>query len=139
MREVGERVAAATGEPMPQLDDRQMAKAVDMERASRLAALEQAIIDRFLQSGQIDAREWERVRDRVSVVHDLLGRDDAADLARSRTDWEAAQPLVDAILAESLSPSETFDRISESLPPTQRVRVIGDVDHPLYAQILITS
>lgn len=139
MREVGERVAAATGEPMPQLDDRQMAMAIDMERASRLAALEEAIIDRFLQSGQVDAREWERLRDHVSVVHDLLSREDAADLARSRTDWEAAQAIVDAALAQSLSPSETFDRVSESLPQAQRVRVIGEVDHPLYAQILVTS
>ena len=139
MREVGERVAAATGEPMPQLDDRSMAMAVDMERARRLAALEQAIIDRFLQSGQIDAREWERVRGQVSVVHDLLSREDAADLARSRTDWEAAQPLVDAALAQSLSPSETFDSVSGSLPPAQRVRILGEVDHPLYAQILIAG
>lgn len=139
MREVGERVAAATGEPMPQLDDRQMAMAVDMQRASRLAALEQAIIDRFLQSGQIEAREWERVRDQVSVVHDLLTREDAANLARSKADWDAAQPLVDAALAEPLSAFETFERVSDSLPAHQRVRVLGEVDHPLYAQILATS
>jgi hypothetical protein len=139
MREVGERVAIATGEPMPQLDERQMAMAVDMERASRLAALEQAIIDRFLQSGQIDAREWERVRDQVSVVHDLLSREDAADLARSRAGWDATQPLVDAALAQPLSAFETFERVSESLPVQQRVRVLGEVDHPLYAQILVSS
>lgn len=139
MREVGERVAAATGEPMPQLDERQMAMAVDMQRASRLAALEQAIIDRFLQSGQIEAREWERVRDQVSVVHDLLTREDAANLARSKADWDAAQPLVDAALAEPLSAFETFERVSDSLPAHQRVRVLGEVDHPLYAQILATS
>jgi hypothetical protein len=29
--------------------------------------------------------------------------------------------------------------VSESLPVQQRVRVLGEVDHPLYAQILVSS
>jgi hypothetical protein len=79
------------------------------------------------------------VRDQVSVVHDLLSREDAADLARSRAGWDATQPLVDAALAQPLSAFETFERVSESLPVQQRVRVLGEVDHPLYAQILVSS
>ncbi len=137
MREVGERVSAATGQPVPQLDDAQMQFAVDLERQSRLAALQQAIVDRFLQSGQIDAREWERVRDRVVVVHDLLSREDAAGIARGDADGDTVDALVTAALAEPLSPFETFEKISAGLPAAQRARVLGEVDHPLYAQLVL--
>jgi hypothetical protein len=137
MRQVGERVSEATGQPVPQLDERQMRMAVEMERANRLSALQEAIIDRFLQSGQIDAREWERVRDRVMVVHDLLSREDAADLARTAADWELSQPVVDEVVAEALSPLDTFEKIASVLPEAQRLRLLGEVDHPLYAQLYV--
>jgi hypothetical protein len=139
MRQVGARVSEATGDPVPQLDERQMALAVEMERASRLSALQEAIVDRFLQSGQIDAREWERVRDRVIVVHDLLSREDAADLARTAADWEISQPVVDEVVAEGLSPLDTFEKIASVLPESQRLRLLGEVDHPLYAQIYVAG
>lgn len=139
MRRVGARVSEATGTPVLELDDKQMQWAVEMERSNRLAALQQAIIDRFLQSGQVDAREWERVRDRVVVVHDLLSREDAADLARMSADWEAAEPMAASILAASLSPLDTFERLAGELPEAQRLKLLGEVDHPLYAQLYVAA
>ena len=135
MRSVGARVSAATGTPVPELDDAQMQLAVDMQRNSRLSALQEAIIDRFLQSGHIGAHEWERVRDRLAIVHDLLSRDEAADLARGNSDLDVAECLVATVLAQQLSPLDTFEKINAALPETQRSRLLGEVDHPLYAQI----
>ena len=139
MRRVGARVSEATGAPVPELDDRQTQWAVEMERSNRLAALQQAIIDRFLQSGQVEAREWERVRDRVVVVHDLLNRIEAADLARMSADWEAAEPMAASVLAASLSPLDTFERLAGELPEAQRLMLLGEVDHPLYAQLYVAA
>lgn len=139
LRAVGARVSEATGTPAPQLDDAQMRIAVDMQRDSRLAALHEAIVDRFLQSGQIGAREWERVRDRLAIVHDLLSREDAAALARSNCDYEAIEPMIARMLALELSPLDTFEKVSAALPETQRLRLLGEVDHPLYAQLYVTS
>jgi hypothetical protein len=136
MRRVGERMAEVTGEPMPALDDAQMAMAVRMQRATRVQALQQAVIDRFLESGQIDAREWERLRDGVIVVHELLEPSEAADLARSGADWERTEALVGQVLAEGLSALDTFEKIVAALPAPQRPRLLGEVDHPLYAQVL---
>jgi hypothetical protein len=137
MRQVGTRVSEATGQPVPQLDERQMGLAVEMERASRLSALEVAIVDRFLQSEQPDAREWERVRDRVMVVHDLLTREEAAELALTSADRDASQPILDRIMAEGLPPLDTFEKIAIALPESQRLRLLGEVDHPLYAQLYV--
>jgi hypothetical protein len=139
MRRVGERVSEATGTPVPELDDRQMQWAVEMERSNRLSALQEAIIDRFLQSGQVEAREWERVRDHVVVVHDLLNREDAADLARMAADWDESESMVASVLAQSLSPLDTFEQIAARLPETRRLRLLGEVDHPLYSQLYIAS
>lgn len=139
MRTVGARVSEATGVPAPELDDAQMQFAVDMQRSTRLAALQEAIVDRYLQSGQIGAREWERVRDRLAIVHDLLSREDAAGLARSNCDYSAIEPMVERVLAQDLSPLDTFEKITAALPESQRLRLLGEVDHPLYAQLYVTS
>lgn len=139
MQRVGERMSEVTGSPAPRLDDAQMQMAVEMQRSSRLSALQEAIIDRFLQSEQIDAREWERIRDRVVVVHDLLSCEEAADLARMAADWEATEPVVASVMVQSLSPIDTFEHISVLLPETQKLRLVGEVDHPLYAQILVAG
>lgn len=139
MRAVGARVSEATGTPVPELDDAQMQLAVDMQRGTRLAALQEAIVDRYLQSGQIGAREWERVRDRLAIVHDLLSREDAADLARSNCDYSAIEPMIQRVLAQELSPLDTFEKITAALPESQRLRLLGEVDHPLYAQLYVTS
>ncbi len=139
MRAVGARVSEATGTPAPELDDEQMQFAIDMQRNTRLAALQEAIVDRYLQSGQIGAREWERVRDRLAIVHDLLDRTDAAELARSNCDYSAIEPMVERVLAQDLSPLDTFEKITAALPESQRLRLLGEVDHPLYAQLYVTS
>lgn len=139
MRTVGARVSEATGTPVLELDDQQMQFAVEMQRNTRLAALQEAIVDRYLQSGQIGAREWERVRDRLTIVHDLLSREDAADLARSNCQYEAIEPMVARVLAQELSPLDTFEKVTAALPETQRLRLLGEVDHPLYAQLYVTS
>ncbi len=139
MRSVGARVSEATGAPVPELDEQQMQLAVDMQRSTRLAALQEAIVDRYLQSGQIGAREWERVRDRLAIVHDLLSREDAAELARSNCDIAAIDAMVARVLALELSPLDTFEKITAALPESQRLRLLGEVDHPLYAQLYVTS
>jgi len=139
MREVGQRVAEATGVPMPELDDAQMDLAVELQRVSRLAALQEAIVDRFAKSGGVSADEWMRLRDRVMVVHDLLGREEAAEIARAAADRKGTQALVDAVLAKGLPPIDTYEQISESLPMPQRLRLLGEVDHPLYAQVVVAN
>jgi len=137
MRIVGERMSAVTGEPLPDLSEAQMAMAVRMQQAARIEALEQAVIDRFLESGQIGARDWERVRDAAIVVHDLLDREDAANLACSGSDLDDVGDLIAQVLAEALSPIDTFERVAANLPAGQRPRLLGEVDHPLYAQVLV--
>jgi hypothetical protein len=135
MQQIGAQMAELTGEPAPVLDEVQMEQAVRMQQFSRQAALEQAILDRFLESGQIDARSWERLRDDTVVVHDLLSREDAADLARSRADFDDTDLLVIGVLEKELPPIDTFEAVTAALPEAQRLRLLGEVDHPLYAQV----
>ena len=139
LREVGQRVAEVTGVPMPELDDAQVDLAVELQRVSRLAALQEAIVDRFAQSGEVAPEEWARLRDRVMVVHDLLGREEAAEIARAAADRKGTQALVDAVLAEGLPPIDTYEKISRGLPSPQRLRLLGEVDHPLYAQLVVAG
>jgi len=135
MQQIGQQMAELAGEPAPVLDEVQMERAVRIQQAVRQDALEQAILDRFLESGQIDARSWERLRDDTVVVHDLLSREDAADLARSRADFDDTDLLVIGVLEKELPPIDTFEAVTAALPEAQRLRLLGEVDHPLYAQV----
>ena len=63
----------------------------------------------------------------------------AAGLARSNCDYSAIEPMVERVLAQELSPLDTFEKITAALPESQRLRLLGEVDHPLYAQLYVTS
>jgi hypothetical protein len=52
-------------------------------------------------------------------------------------DWDSSGPVVESVLAQTLSPIDTFEHIAVLLPETQRLRLLGEVDHPLYAQLYV--
>ena len=43
------------------------------------------------------------------------------------------------MLAKGLPPIDTYEQISEGLPLPQRLRLLGEVDHPLYAQVVVAN
>lgn len=136
MREVGAKMADLTGTPVPELDDGLMRQAVDLERQSRLAALEQAIGERLVESGEVDAQSWRMLQPSALCVHDLLTAEEAAVLiVRGSTDPAAARAAADAALAMGLPPIDTAETMLAGLPEGVRPQLIGEVDHPLYAQV----
>lgn len=136
MQAVGAKQAEVTGTPMPALDDGLMRHAVDLERQSRLAALEQAIGARLIESGEMDAAHWRTLQPSALCVHDLLTAEEAAALiVRGSADPGTARAAADAALALGLPPIDTAETMIAALPEGLRPKLIGEVDHPLYAQV----
>ena len=53
--------------------------------------------------------------------------------------WDASESVVASVLAQSLSPLDTCEQIAARLPETQRLRLLGEVDHPLYSQLYVAN
>lgn len=139
MREVGAKMAELTGTPMPQLDDGLMRQAVDLERQSRLSALESAIGARLVESGEVDADAWRVLQPSALCVHDLLTAEEAASLVVRGCSDPAARAAADAALALGLPPIDTAEAVVAALPDSARPKLLGEVDHPLYAQVYVPA
>jgi hypothetical protein len=115
-------------------------------RLSLNAFYQERLQDAFLASGQVSARDWERVRDRTLFIHDQLtweqvteiaamgfgiDPDDQRDSASSH--WQEAERL-----AAGFPPREAFRRINEQLPVSRRYQKLGETSDPIAADVYAT-
>lgn len=80
MRTVADRYAAATGVPGPTVDAAGGRLAAEVHRWERERVLHELVIQEFLRSGAVTAAEWDRMRDRVVVLHEGMSPEDRASL-----------------------------------------------------------
>jgi hypothetical protein len=129
------RREAARMTDLPELDDKQMDMALRMSRASHQQALEDAIIDRFLKRFDLPAHEWERLRERVVVIHDKMTSEEVCEQALGHADDEVDEIEVERILLVAQSRTEAFDSLQQMLPNSRRHRLIGRTDEPVGAAL----
>jgi hypothetical protein len=98
------------------------------QRAS--AQLEESLRERFLTESGISAAEWERVRDRVLVVHDRMDREflEAAIEGLSPS-GDGAGPLLGG------TPRQAFAALNAGLPAEKRFTRLGGVREPVEADV----
>ena len=107
------------------------------------AFYQERLRDAFLASGQVSAREWERVRDRTLFIHDQLTWEQVTEIAamgfgidpedqreRGSSRWQEAERL-----AAGFAPREAFRRINEQLPASRRYQKLGETNEPIAADV----
>jgi hypothetical protein len=129
------RREAARMPGLPELDEQQMQAALRMSRASHHEALEDAIIDRFLKRFDLPAHEWERLRERVIVIHDKMNSEEICEYALGHVSEEVDEIEVERILLVSESRTVAFDALQALLPMSLRHRLIGRTDEPVGAAL----
>ena len=112
--------------------------ALRMPRANQQQALEDAIIDRFLKRWDLPAHEWERLRERVIVIHDRMNNEEVCDCALGHVNEEVDEIEVERILLVSESRTVAFDALQALLPMPLRHRLIGRTDEPVEAALYET-
>jgi hypothetical protein len=112
--------------------------AVEMSRADHAAALETALLDRFLERGTVSAHEWQRLESRVVVVHERMTKGEVVALALDSSPWSDDHPRVADLMARLANSSiELFESIGEMLPESDRHRLLGSVETPVRARIYV--
>ena len=97
-----------------------------------LEELDETIRERFLEQTKMSAVEWERVRDRVIVIHDKMNPEVFEDVVGP---WLDDEEFPDASAIESVAPRQFFDKINESLPANRRFIRLGTVSSPVEADV----
>jgi hypothetical protein len=113
--------------------------ALDAVRRDRLDALEVALLDRFLESGQVTAREWHALQDRAVVVHERMDDAEALELALQFSDLGHDEPRVAAITsARAGMPVELFEEVNALLPEPSAWNRRGAVEAPVRGVVYVT-
>jgi hypothetical protein len=97
-----------------------------------LEELDELIRERFLEETKLSAIEWERVRDRVIVIHDKMNAEMFEDVVG---------PWVDEDLFEQFdmesgdAPRKLFSEINRQLPENYKFQQLGTVSSPVEADV----
>ncbi len=97
-----------------------------------LADLEVTLRQRFSQETSLSVAEWERVRDRLVIVHDRLTPE---MLDETAAEWVDADVLAPSAVAPGQSPRETFAAFNVRLPSGRRFVKLGEVKEPIEAEV----
>lgn len=121
--------------PRQDLSEEQVEDVLRAVRSDRMAALHDAIVDRFLESGQVSAHQWQRLGERVVVVHQQMSVEEAIELAirhaEPGTDLRAATAQRERLAC----PLEAFAAANACLEESLRHTEIGSTQQPVQARL----
>ncbi len=115
-----------------------LAYAIEMQEATFHDALTEACKDNFLESSTLPAREWERIRDLVHVVHERLPLDDAAIMAAANIDDEDDDfdaEEFDFAAVGITTPQAAFMYVVKLKKLSRRLKYLGAVTEPVAANL----
>ncbi len=124
-------VAALSGKAY---DENFMTATRGIAERQAVAELEESLRNRFLDETRMTASEWEKVRDRVVLIHDRMGSENFEELI---SPWMSGEQVnsVDHDPEESLR--RVFAGLNESLPPGRRFTKLGSVSGPAEADVYV--
>lgn len=124
----------AIAEAMGQSCDESVLTAVRTVEARRAAeALNETLLERFLAESSLSAGEWERLRERVVVIHDRTTEDMVLEIFAESDDEGMDEPTL--LDFSELTPRIAFARRNQLLPEAKQYRKIGTVQGPVEADV----
>jgi hypothetical protein len=115
--------------------EQDLKNAVEMQGHAYRYALTEACQDNFLEISSLPAREWERMRDDVLVVHERLPLDEAAHLAGNQADDDFDVDTIDFAAAGITTPQQAFMHVVTQQNLTRRLKYLGAVTEPVAAKL----
>ena len=132
-------IAARKGQ---ELSDEELALLRQTQTAQASAALTEVIRDRFLEQTSLSAAEWEKLRDRLVIIHDRMAPEtvvaqfeawdfeDEAEFEDGEDD-EEEQPAY----PPGLTPRHGFAHLNSTLPAARRFEKIAEFTEPVPADV----
>lgn len=119
--------------------DEETIEAVRNQSRERAAAqLDEAIRERFLAETSLSAAEWEKIRDRLVIIHDQMAQesfDEALLTGADEVDQDGETPVLDGTPATSAR--RLFAEHNQRVPSRFRCEQIGAVQQPIEADVYV--
>jgi hypothetical protein len=93
--------------------------------------------EHFLKESAMSALEWERIRDRLVIIHDRLSHERALSPLNDRVLDDSSHPLLSDDEMASMSVRNAFNRANNRLVEGKRLEKIGEVEKPVGADIYV--
>jgi len=103
-----------------------------LTQTQALADLDATLRQQFSRETSLSVAEWERVRDRLVIVHDRLTPE---MLDETAAEWVDEDVLVPSAVATGESPRQTFAAFNVRLPSGRRFVKLGEVKEPIEAEV----
>jgi hypothetical protein len=118
------------------MSDEEVEEARLMMAEQAMDGLDEALFERFSETTDMRAREWEEVRDDLVFVHDRLTPTMLDDRVRrwifnGDDEDDGSLPTV----PDDLPPRRAFASFNENLPDDRRLVKVGEVDQPVAADV----
>jgi hypothetical protein len=107
-------------------------------RAQVNERIEEVVRERFLEQVKLPLAEWERVRDRLQIVHDRMDLSDVICLVSNHTDvdeFDEDDENPAAKMPAGMTVRKYFSAANTKLPPNERYALLGSVDEPIPADV----
>jgi hypothetical protein len=129
-------IALKTGQEVTDDSIKLLRQANEAQAAS---ALSDAVREKFLEQTSMPAAEWERLRDRLIIVHDRLSADTVSGEFQAWAfdeETEADDEGEEAIkYPEHLTARQGFEYLNSTLPAPRRFEKIAELNEPVPAEI----
>ncbi len=122
-------IGASTGEVY---DDDAIEATHELAERQAMEELDETIRERFLEETKLSAIEWERVRDRVIVIHDSMNPDAFEEAVGARLDDDELERLD---FESDALPRVAFSDFNKTLAEARRFKRLGTVASPVGADI----
>lgn len=112
----------------------------DANEAQAAVALTDAVRERFLEQTSMPAAEWERLRDRLLIVHDRLSAEQVcaefeAWAFDEGDDEDDEDDEANTTYPTHLTPRQGFEYLNSTLPVPRRFEKLAEVEEPVPALI----
>ena len=109
----------------------------DANEAQAAVALTDAVRERFLEQTSMPAAQWERLRDRLVIVHDRLSAEQVcAEFAAWAFDEDNEEKDdANTNYPAHLTPRQGFEYLNSTLPVPRRFENLAEVEEPVPADI----
>ena len=131
-------IAAKSGTEVTDEEIKMLREANEMQAAS---ALSEAVREKFLEQTSMPAAEWERLRERLVIVHDHMSAQNVAQEFQAWTynendNYDEAEGEDDEpTYPQELTPRQGFEYLNSTLTPARRFEKLAEIEEPVPAHI----
>lgn len=115
--------------------DEQIQAAIEQQNYQYSIELDTLVIDTFLDSGQVTAKQWNNYQDGTLIIHKKSSLEDLQETLAWYVDELETRNMLTPIIDKAENCWQLMDELNPLLPSSHRFELIGSLDSPVSAKL----